>query len=291
MSQCGRSQSFLLLYTRPMYAHKQHYSPPHWRIRPLLGQKKSGGRNHSLHKHSRSHLQYTTVCPTPRPGAQGRRMLTFAEVVILLSQRGILTDKDKTLTSNLPKKVWHSWGDPKLFNSNIPVVSFYVFFSRVGRSTADHVEGETAAEAVNVSQRRVPGWVHYFLPFTVTTVQSISISCSQGIATAQQKQNMENQGPCRPLCLPQLQNHGNESWNWPTNNLICCSTLNIMDLAVISLKFSLQEEGWNAHQYIGPTKQLRLKDVKAAAKSRKKAKWVGGETSVGDPFGRGVKDF
>lgn len=108
MSQCGRSQSFLLLYTRPMYAHKQHYSPPHWRIRPLLGQKKSGGRNHSLHKHSRSHLQYTTVCPTPRPGAQGRRMLTFAEVVILLSQRGILTDKDKTLTSNLPKKVWHS---------------------------------------------------------------------------------------------------------------------------------------------------------------------------------------
>lgn len=58
-----------LPFCTPDLCTQRYYSPPHSCIRR---QKTSGGRNHSLHKHSRSHLQYTTAYPTPCPGAHGR---------------------------------------------------------------------------------------------------------------------------------------------------------------------------------------------------------------------------
>lgn len=57
MSQ--RTQSFLLLYTRPMYAHKQQCSLPHWRITPLLWQIKQVEAETTVYTNTAGHTYST----------------------------------------------------------------------------------------------------------------------------------------------------------------------------------------------------------------------------------------
>lgn len=93
-----------------IYAHTQAalQSPTLAHQTAAVANKTSGGRNRSLHKHSWSHLQSTTACPTPCLGELGRRTLIF------LVQDGNFDKQRRDAHKLSPQKVRHSWGDPSI---------------------------------------------------------------------------------------------------------------------------------------------------------------------------------
>lgn len=79
--------------------------------------------NHSIHKHSRSHLQYTTIYPTLCPSAQNRKQATthgHISLFIVNEVDGIVLQFSLYVTSFLRPPV------SPIVSSNLHVVCFCV---------------------------------------------------------------------------------------------------------------------------------------------------------------------